>query len=143
MQVNEKFACSLWQVFFRSIILSGPQGVYAFHLCQSLTNQIAFENRCRDVFLVDIDDQFDEIEYIVLEHNNENSSPAWFVDFVLIKFLHNAKEYLYEYLTARNRRIVFLSFSIHRWLSIDFFDGKTKITLSSDVQKASLQESKG
>ncbi|CAF0913540.1 unnamed protein product [Rotaria sordida] len=108
-----------------SILLSGSQGVYAFQLRKSLTNRIPFQNRYRDIFLVQVDEQLDDIEYIVLEHNNENSAPAWFVDFVIIKLLSNKQEYF---------------FSVHRWLSIDYFDGKTKITLSSDIQKISSNE---
>lgn len=79
-----------------SITLSGSQGVYAFPLRYSLTNQIAFQNRYRDLFLVEVDEQLHDIEYIVLEHNNENSAPAWFVDFVLVKLLSSQQEYLYE-----------------------------------------------
>ena len=37
--------------------------------------------------------------------------------------------------------VFFESFPVHRWLSIDFFDGKTKITLSSNAQKISSNES--
>jgi hypothetical protein len=114
-------------VFFCfSILLSGSQGVYAFQLNRSLTNRIPFQNHYRDIFLVEIDEEIKQIEYIVLEHNNENSSPAWFVDFVIIKLLTNQQEYL---------------FPVHRWLSIDYFDGKTKIILSTDVQKISSNES--
>ncbi|CAF3547173.1 unnamed protein product [Rotaria sp. Silwood1] len=109
-----------------SILLSGSQGVYAFQLRRSLTNPIPFQNRYRDIFLVKVDEQLNDIEYVVLEHNNENSSPAWFVDFVIIKLLLNKQEYF---------------FSVHRWLSIDYFDGKTKITLSSNTQKIPSNES--
>ncbi|CAF3494199.1 unnamed protein product [Rotaria sp. Silwood1] len=108
-----------------SILLSGSQGVYAFQLRRSLTNPIPFQNRYRDIFLVKVDEQLNDIEYVVLEHNNENSSPAWFVDFVIIKLLLNKQEYF---------------FSVHRWLSIDYFDGKTKITLSSNTQKIPSNE---
>jgi hypothetical protein len=85
----------LGRSFFVSILLSGSQGVYAFQLSKSLTNRIPFQNRYRDIFLVEIDEEVKQIEYIVLEHNNENSAPAWFVDFVIIKFLTNQQEYLY------------------------------------------------
>ncbi|CAF2736154.1 unnamed protein product [Rotaria sp. Silwood2] len=108
-----------------SILLSGSQGVYAFQLHKSLTNRIPFQNRYRDIVLVQVDEQLNDIEYIVLEHNNENSAPAWFVDFVIIKLLLNKQEYF---------------FPVHRWLSIDYFDGKTKITLASDIQKIPSHE---
>ena len=52
-----------------------------------------FENRSRDVFLVHVDEQLTNVEYVVLEHNNENSAPAWFVDFIYIKLLANDEEY--------------------------------------------------
>lgn len=78
------------------ILLAGSQGVYSFQLGKSLTNRISFQNRNRDIFLVEIDEQLKQIEYIVLEHNNENSAPAWFVEFVVIKLLKNQQEYLYE-----------------------------------------------
>lgn len=74
-----------------SILFSGIHGVYSYELHHSLTNRIPFQNRSRDIFLVDIDQ---EIQSIILEHNNENSSPAWFVDFLIIKFLTNQQEYL-------------------------------------------------
>lgn len=90
------------ETHFSSIILSGSQGVYAFRLRQSLTNRIPFQNRYRDVFLVDVDEQLEQIEYIVLEHNNENSAPAWFVDFVVIELLTNQQEYLYDLLVEMN-----------------------------------------
>jgi hypothetical protein len=126
-----------------SIILSGSQGVYAFQLRKSLTNRISFQNRYRDIFLVEVDEQLEQIEYIVLEHNNENSAPAWFVDFVVIKLLNNQQEYLYDnFLLSIIRTIFFVSsFPVHRWLSIDYFDGKTKIILSTDIQKISSNES--
>ncbi|CAF3860635.1 unnamed protein product [Adineta steineri] len=108
-----------------SILLSGSQGVYAFQLRKSLTNRIPFQNRYRDIFLVEVDEQLKQIEYIVLEHNNENSSPAWFVDFVVIKLLNNQQEYF---------------FSVDRWLSMDYYDGKTKIILSTDNEKLSDNE---
>ena len=92
----------LQRTIFASIILSGAQGVYAFHLRQSLINRIPFQNRYRDIFLVEVDEQLEEIEYIVLEHNNENSAPAWFVDFVVIKLLSNQQEYLYDLLIETN-----------------------------------------
>ena len=41
-----------------------------------------------------VDEQLTEIEYIVLEHNNDNSSPAWFVDFVVVQLLTHQQEYL-------------------------------------------------
>ncbi|CAF4400696.1 unnamed protein product, partial [Rotaria magnacalcarata] len=50
--------------------------VYAFQLRRSLTNRIPFQNRYRDIFLVKVDEQLHDIQYIVLEHNNENSTPA-------------------------------------------------------------------
>jgi len=80
-----------------SILLSDSQDVYAFQLHKSLTNRISFQNRYRDIFLVEVDEQLKQIEYIVLEHNNENSAPAWFVDFVVIKLLTNQQEYLYKF----------------------------------------------
>jgi hypothetical protein len=92
-----------------SIILSGSQGVYAFQLRKSLTNRIPFQNRYRDIFLVEVDEQLQQIEYIVLEHNNENSAPAWFVDFVVIKLLNNQQEYLYDFLLSTIRSVVFSS----------------------------------
>jgi hypothetical protein len=91
-----------------SIILSGSQGVYAFQLRKSLTNRIPFQNRYRDIFLVEVDEQLQQIEYIVLEHNNENSAPAWFVDFVVIKLLNNQQEYLYDFLLSTIRSFFFL-----------------------------------
>ncbi|UJR26523.1 hypothetical protein I4U23_007846 [Adineta vaga] len=108
-----------------SILLSGSKGVYAFSLHQSLTNRLPFQNRYRDIFLVEVDEHLKQIEYIVLEHNNENSSPAWFVDFVMIKLLNNQQEYF---------------FPVYRWLSIDYLDGKTKITLATDNQNISYNE---
>ncbi|CAF3675555.1 unnamed protein product [Rotaria socialis] len=108
-----------------SILLSGSQGVYAFQLRRSLTNRIPFQNRYRDVFLVNVDEQLHDIQYIVLEHNNENSTPAWFVDFVIVKILLSQQEYF---------------FPVNRWLSIDYFDGKAKIIFSTDKQKISSNE---
>jgi hypothetical protein len=84
--------------FCSSILLSGSQGVYSFQLSHSLTNRIPFQNRYRDIFLVEVDEQLEQIEYIALEHNNENSAPAWFVDFVIIKLLTNQQEYLYVFI---------------------------------------------
>ncbi|CAM4747562.1 unnamed protein product [Rotaria magnacalcarata] len=108
-----------------SILLSGSQGVYAFQLRRSLTNRIPFQNRYRDIFLVKVDEQLHDIQYIVLEHNNENSTPAWFVDFVIIKILLSQQEYF---------------FPVNRWLSIDYFDGKTKIIFSTDKQNIASNE---
>ena len=134
MQVSEFLLFSpVYLLIFPSIILSGPQGVYAFHLRQSLTNQIAFQNRFRDFFLVDIDEQLEEIEYIVLEHNNENSAPAWFVDFVMIKLLRNQKEYLYECLMRGMRELFFFYSQVFR-----FIDGYPLIS-SMEKQRSHFQ----
>lgn len=134
MQVSEILLFSpVYLHVFPSIILSGSQGVYAFHLHQSLTNQIAFQNRFRDLFLVDIDDQLEEIEYIVLEHNNENSAPAWFVDFVMIKLLHNQKEYLYECLMRGMEGLFFFYSQVFR-----FIDGYQLIS-SMEKQRSHSQ----
>ncbi len=77
--------------------MSGSDGVYSFQLDKSLTNRISFQNRYRDIYLVEVNKEFKQIEYIILEHNNENSAPAWFVEFVIIKLLINHQEYLYEF----------------------------------------------
>ncbi|CAF0759923.1 unnamed protein product, partial [Didymodactylos carnosus] len=107
------------------ILLSGPQGVYAFQLRKSLTNRIPFENRCRDIFLVEVDNELRQLEYVVLEHNNENAAPAWYVDFVVIKLLNHQQEYF---------------FPVNRWLSTNYLDGKTKVTLSSAVMSVVSEE---
>lgn len=92
LQVLHVFIRKCHQLFaLLSILFSGIHGVYSYELHHSLTNRIPFQNRSRDIFLIDIDQ---EIQSIILEHNNENSSPAWFVDFLIIKFLTNQQEYL-------------------------------------------------
>jgi len=100
-----------------SILLSGTHGVYSFQLHKSLTNRISFQNRYRDIYLVEVDKEFQQIEYIVLEHNNENSAPAWFVDFVIIKLLINHQEYLYEFRFENNKYL----FDFQVFLFIDGF----------------------
>jgi hypothetical protein len=85
-------------VLLTSILLSGSQGVFTFRLDHSLTNRYAFQQCSRDIFLVHVDEHLQDIEYVILEHNNDNSAPAWFVDFVVIRLFVNDQEYLYVYL---------------------------------------------
>ena len=95
LEIPFHFTMEIRSNFLNSILLSGSKGVYAFPLHKSLTNRIPFQNHYRDIFLVEVDEQLKQIEYVVLEHNNENSAPAWFVDFVVVKLLNYQQEYLY------------------------------------------------
>jgi hypothetical protein len=77
-----------------SILLCGNRQVFAFQLRRSLTNAVPFQRCYRDLFFVELDHQLETIEYIALEHNNENSAPAWFVESVLVQLTDHQREFL-------------------------------------------------